>query len=57
MYFISAPNLCGGFISRKQELKEHCTYFLRTQTKQAGYADAAVLIVSLILGASAGVWL
>ena len=30
MYFVSEPRACGGFISRKTELKDHCAYFARS---------------------------
>jgi hypothetical protein len=31
MYFtgMSNPSLCGGWIERKRELKEHCPYYAR----------------------------
>ena len=53
MYWLGNPYPCGGRISRRDELKEHCTYFSRAASKQAGSADGVVLAVvclaSLIL--------
>ena len=29
MYFLTAPRPLGGNINRREELNDHCTYFLR----------------------------
>lgn len=29
MYFVSEPRPCGGTISRREELKDHCAYYSR----------------------------
>ena len=28
MYWITEPNLCGGYITRGKELKDHCVYYM-----------------------------